>query len=161
MSSWFTKFFAISALKYKYICDIWNSHVDNYEEKCPLECENRLHDIFWGMMLNSQVLSGMWCHATQYHVAYDVRLCSITLQKTYFSTNICTCVRCCYLLKDSLLNGLHNIYLNIRQYPSKNWNWKQKIFQFQCCNIFLEVIVKHNSEIKYIELQFVLLYLKI
>jgi hypothetical protein len=29
---------------------------------------------------------------------------------------------CSYLLKDSLLTGLHNIYLNIRQYPSKNWN---------------------------------------
>jgi hypothetical protein len=155
MSLCFTEFFAISLLKYKYICKIWNSHGDNYEEKCPLESENRLHSIFWGMMPDNRVSSGMWCLATQYHVACDVRLCSSTLQKTDFSTNILTRVTCCYLLKNGLLTGLHNIYLNIRQYPFKNWNWKQKIFQFKCCNIFLEVIAKYNSEIKHIELQFI------
>jgi hypothetical protein len=46
--------------------------------------QTRLHSIFWGMMTDSQVLSAMWCHATQYHVAYDVRLCSIILAEDIF-----------------------------------------------------------------------------
>jgi len=69
------------------------------------------------MMPDNWDSSGMWCHAIQCHETCDVRLCSITLQKTDFSTNILTCVRCCYLLKtcvrccyllkNSLLTGLH------------------------------------------------------
>jgi len=59
MSLCFTEFFANSVLKYKYICEILNSYVDNYEEKCSLQSEIRLHSIFCGMMPDSQVLSAM------------------------------------------------------------------------------------------------------
>jgi hypothetical protein len=111
-------------------------------------------NVLWNLITDYTVFSDIWCQTTEFCLGCATMLHSMSsiMWGVMSDYTVSPCRRqispqiylhvsgSCYLLKDSLLTGFHNIYLNIRQYPSKNCSWKEKIFQKKCCNIFLEVI---------------------